>query len=81
MIGMVLGFLFRKRNTGAISRIITVLICVLLLLLGIEVGGNKTIISHLHTVGMEAVVLALAATLGSVLVVWLFYLFCIKNKE
>lgn len=81
MIGMVLGFLFRKRNTGAISRIITVLICVLLLFLGIEVGGNKTIISHLHTVGMEAVVLALAATLGSVLIVWLFYLFCIKNKE
>lgn len=78
---MALGFLLRRRNTGAVSRIITVLIWLLLFLLGIEVGSNRTIIAHLHTVGAEAVLLSVAATAGSVIAACLFYRWFSKNNS
>lgn len=78
--GMALGFLLRRRKPGAISRVITVLIWVLLMLLGMEVGSNRMIITRLCTVGAEAVVLAVAATAGSVMAAWLFYRWLIKNN-
>lgn len=64
--GMLTGFLLRKRNLSFIHPAITVLIWALLFLLGIEVGGNEAIIRGLHTIGLEAVVLTLGGTLGSV---------------
>lgn len=68
--GMLLGYLLRAHNLGWIHRLITLLIWVLLFLLGIEVGGNQRIITSLHTLGLEAVVLTLGGTLGSVLAAW-----------
>lgn len=64
--GMLTGFLLRKRNLSFIHPAITMLIWALLFLLGIEVGGNEAIIRGLHTIGLEAVVLTLGGTLGSV---------------
>ena len=65
--GMLLGYLLRKRNLSKIHKVITVLIWVLLFILGIEVGGNEQIIKGLHTIGLEAVILTIGGTLGSVL--------------
>ena len=64
--GMLTGFLLPKRNLSFIHPAITMLIWALLFLLGIEVGGNEAIIRGLHTIGLEAVVLTLGGTLGSV---------------
>lgn len=64
--GMLTGFLLRKRNLSFIHPAITMLIWALLFLLGIEVGSNEAIIRGLHTIGLEAVVLTLGGTLGSV---------------
>lgn len=64
--GMLTGFLLHKRNLSFIHPAITMLIWALLFLLGIEVGGNEAIIRGLHTIGLEAVVLTLGGTLGSV---------------
>lgn len=65
--GILLGYVLRNKNLKFISKIITVLIWTLLFLLGIEVGGNQEIVRGLHTIGVEALVITLAAVLGSVI--------------
>lgn len=73
--GILSGVLCRKLSTGArISltdvaarwqgRIVTWLIWLLLFLLGIEVGSNEMIVRSLPTLGVEALLLSPAATLG-----------------
>lgn len=39
-------------------------------LLGVEVGANPEIVASLKLLGLEAVVIAVAGTLGSVLLAW-----------
>lgn len=62
--GMLLGFLLRNKRLSWIHKIITLLIWVLLFLLGIDVGGNEAIIKGLHTLGLEALIITLAAEIG-----------------
>ena len=68
--GIGLGYLLRGRNTAAISKIITVLIWALLFILGIEVGTNPNIIGGLQNLGVEALVLTIGGSVGSVLASW-----------
>ena len=68
--GILLGYLLRKRDLKKIHQIITLLIWLLLFILGIEVGSNEQIIKGLHTIGLEAVILTLGGTLGSVITAW-----------
>ncbi|GAE14812.1 LysO family transporter [Bacteroides pyogenes] len=68
--GMLAGYLLRKRNLARIQSVITGLIWLLLFFLGVEVGSNEAIIRGLHTIGLEAVVLTLGGTLGSVVAAW-----------
>ena len=42
--GMLLGYLLRNKRLSWIHKIITLLIWILLFLLGIDVGGNESII-------------------------------------
>ena len=78
--GMLLGFLLRKQKLSGIHKVITVLIWLLLFLLGIDVGGNQKIINGLHTIGLEAIVITLAAVLGSVTAAWaLWYVLYKRN--
>lgn len=65
--GILLGYLLRGQNVRFIQPCITLFIWLLLLLLGIEVGSNEQIVRGLHTLGVEALVLTLCGTLGSVL--------------
>lgn len=70
--GMLFGFLLRNKRLSWIHKIITLLIWVLLFLLGIDVGGNEAIIKGLHTLGLEALIITLAAVTGSILCAWGF---------
>lgn len=80
--GMLTGYLLRNQRLTWIQKIITFLIWALLFLLGIDVGGNQTIIKGLHTLGLEAVVITLAAVAGSTLCAWgLWYLLYIRNRR
>lgn len=80
--GMLLGYLLRNKRLLWIHRIITLLIWILLFLLGIDVGGNETIVSSLHTLGLEALFITIAAVAGSTLAAWaLWYLLYIRNKK
>lgn len=78
---MLLGFLLRKQQLSGIHKIITVLIWLLLFLLGIDVGGNQEIINGLSTIGMEAIVITLAAVLGSVTAAWALWYVLYKRKK
>ena len=78
--GMLLGYLLRKRNLRKIHKIITVLIWLLLFTLGIEVGGNEQIIKGLHTLGLEALILTIGGTLGSVIAAWALWKALYKRK-
>ena len=63
------------------GRIVTWLIWVLLFLLGVEVGNNDRVISALPTLGVEALVLSVAATLGSCLLAWGLWKMVRKKEE
>lgn len=79
--GMLIGYLLRSKRLTWIHKIITFLIWTLLFLLGIDVGGNETIIKGLPTLGLEAVIITLAAVTGSTLCAWrLWYLLYIRNR-
>lgn len=79
--GMLLGFVLRKKQLTWIHKIITVLIWLLLFLLGIDVGGNEAIIKGLHTIGLEALIITLAAVTGSTLCAWALWYFINKPKK
>lgn len=72
--GVLLGYCLRRRASGKlIQKAIILLIWLLLFVLGVEVGGNGQIMKGLHTLGMEAIVLMLGGTLGSVTAAWLLW--------
>ena len=80
--GILAGFLLRRRKLDGVHRLITVLIWALLFLLGVEVGSNERIIRGLHTLGLEALAIAVAGTLGSVLAAWgLWQIVARRRKE
>lgn len=79
--GILAGFLLRRRRLGAVHRLITVLIWVLLFLLGVEVGGNERIVRGLHTLGLEALAIGAATTLGSVLAAWGLWRWANRKKR
>ncbi len=65
VLGGIFGFLLRKKEFRNISKIVTVLIWLLLFILGLEVGGNPQIISGLTSIGIESLIITVAAVLGS----------------
>lgn len=68
--GMLAGYLLRRILFGRLGRVITALIWMLLFLLGLEVGSNERIVGGLATLGLEALLITLAGTLGSVMAAW-----------
>ena len=78
--GIAVGYLLRKRNIRFISRIITVLIWLLLFLLGIEVGSNPRIVMGMQTIGIEALLLTIGGSIGTILFSWLLWKY-VSRKE
>ncbi|MBQ8061921.1 MAG: LysO family transporter [Bacteroidales bacterium] len=63
--GIAFGVLLRKHPVKILPRIIMVLVWILLLLIGIEVGSDPRIIGHLQDLGLEALALTLSGLAGS----------------
>jgi uncharacterized membrane protein YbjE (DUF340 family) len=63
------------------DKLITWAIYGLLLLLGISVGLNKTIIENIGKIGVQSVIIATGAITGSVLVLWALYHFVFKTEQ
>ena len=71
--GIVVGRLLKSVPTGWVQHILLVLIWALLFLLGLQVGGNEQVIANLSTLGWQSLVIAMLATLGSVVGAWLLW--------
>ena len=80
-IGILIGYLTRRREFSGISRFITFLIWALLFLLGVEVGSNQQIIQGIGTLGLEALAITFGAVSGSCLTAWGLWYFLYKRKE
>lgn len=80
--GVAVGYLFRKITwLQFVGKPITVSIILLLFLLGVSVGSNKEIVDNLATLGLQALLIAFAGTIGSVLAGWAVYHFFFKEKR
>lgn len=76
-IGILLaGFLFGLWLKGRVklptSAITMASICLLLFILGLEIGGNRELLSNLPTMGLTALIVSVLAILGSVTLARLF---------
>lgn len=78
--GIGTGYLLRNKKMSFIGRVITALIWVLLFLLGIEVGANPRIINGLQTLGLEAIVLMIAGSLGSAIFAWALWRYVCRKE-
>ncbi|MBS3742135.1 MAG: LysO family transporter [Candidatus Cloacimonetes bacterium] len=81
--GVILGFLLRDKCKiiKHIDKLINIAIYLLLFLLGISVGTNRTIINHLDKLGAEALVLSIGAVAGSVTLAFFTYKYFFKQEE
>ena len=81
-LGFGLGYLIRNwRGVEHISTTTTVTIMILLFVMGCEIGANETLMRNLFTLGGEALVIAVAATLGSLVAAKVVYNKAFKSKR
>lgn len=81
LLGALTGYFLRNRNMRWVSRVVMALIWVLLYLLGTEVGANSEIVSGLHTIGLEALLITVFALAGSLLGAWGLWRWINNGKE
>ncbi len=83
--GICIGYLFKTKRALLlrVGKLNMCIIYVLLFFMGISVGHNETVMNNLCGLGAQAVVIAFAGTMGSVLLAWLLYryLFMPRKKE
>ena len=81
--GIFIGFAVNRfpRLLKINDRLISGVIYVLLFLLGISVGLNKTIIQNLDKIGVQAIIITVGAISGSVFILWLLYKFMFKSEH
>ena len=73
--GIAIGYVINRfpKVIRVNDKLISWAIYLLLLLLGISVGLNQTIIQNLDKIGLQAAIITLGAITGSVLTLWLVY--------
>jgi len=79
--GIVAGYLLRNRGfVKYVSTFLSVVIMLLLFFLGVSVGINQQVVNNFATIGMEAFILTVGGTLGSLLCAKLIYRMFFKKK-
>ena len=81
--GMLSGFLLRKREKAlyAAEKITTGIILILLFLLGLSLGMNKTVLNNLSRVGIQSALISAGGVSGSVFVSFFVYKYFFKEKN
>lgn len=83
-IGFILGYVLKNKTKLILfsNKATTLIIYLLLFLLGIGVGLNKTIVSNMATIGLQAILITFGAVLGSLVLAYITYtLFFIQKNE
>ncbi|MGQ1888841.1 LysO family transporter [Thermophagus sp. OGC60D27] len=83
-LGLLIGYLFfRNRNKFRkfLDSGVNWTIYLLLFLLGISVGRKEEILNNFSKIGLDAIVLALGAILGSILLAFVVYKWFFENRE
>ena len=70
--GFLIGLLLKGRVKLPTSAITLISICLLLFILGLEIGGNQELLANLPTMGLTALIVSVLAILGSVTLARLF---------
>lgn len=82
ILGVVVGYFLRHFSTiKHVAAIISVIIVLLLFFLGVSVGANEEVVKNFSSIGLDALVLTVGGTLGSVLCAWWVYTSFFKRKE
>ncbi|MBE9466891.1 MAG: LysO family transporter [Bacteroidetes bacterium] len=81
--GIILGALLndKKKLISIIDKFTNWAIYALLFLLGISVGLNKTIINHLDSIGVKALIITIGAVLGSITTALIVYKIFFKKSK
>lgn len=79
--GIAVGRLLRHRRLRYLGNVTNMLIWVLLFLLGVEVGSDERIVNGIATLGVEAVVVAIAGVAGSAALASGLWLWSKKRKD
>ncbi|MFB9272813.1 MULTISPECIES: LysO family transporter [Flavobacteriaceae] len=82
-IGFILGYVLKNETKFILfsNKATTLIIYMLLFLLGIGVGLNKTIVSNMANIGLQAILITFGAVLGSLILAYITYkLFFIQKK-
>lgn len=83
ILGGLTGFLVKQRKAilKHLDKITFYSVLALLFFLGYSVGANDVIVKNLHSLGLKALTLSIAAVLGSVSTSWIVYRFFFKSRE
>lgn len=75
IIGICIGYALRsqKKIQPLIGKITLYIIFFLLFFMGISIGNNEEIINNLGGLGIQAIIISVAGTGGSVLFAWLLF--------
>jgi uncharacterized membrane protein YbjE (DUF340 family) len=72
--GVATGYAVRKvpfvKHAG---RVITLVIALLLFFMGVSVGTNDQVLATFSTIGIEALIITIGGTSGTLLCAWLLY--------
>ena len=81
--GILTGFAINKypRAIKVNDKLISWAIYMLLFLLGISVGLNKTIVQNLDKIGIQALIITIGAISGSVLALWIVYRLLFEEEQ
>ncbi len=81
-LGMLTGFLLRHKAHvfKKVDQWVTLTIYLLLFLLGLSVGKNEIVLKNIHYIGVQALIITLAAVMGSVFLCRVVYHFFFKKK-
>ena len=79
--GMALGYLLRRvKAMQHLHQTISWTIYLLLFFFGLQVGANELVVSSLDTLGLKALLIAVAGTLGSCVAAWGLYKWVFKGS-
>ncbi len=82
LVGVVAGLMMRKvKALSHIGKAISVTIYVMLFFLGVKIGADRNILANLSTLGVQALLLALAGAMGSVFFAALLYRFFFRTED